>query len=241
MLYKSRVPQINSQHQTKPDKHTNTTHHRPHTTILALVQVIVRHPMHVHPFVLEQAQTKNEWYGIHNKRNMKTQQHILEEECMDKLGWTVVQTARSTDAEMIAALQAGTVVCRPSLSILPGPGSGIRTNTDTHLLTRLASTVCTRLEYLNKADMVDTDRAYLLGAVDRDKRRLHQELVSARASIDHKRKTETQKNSMRDLLAQGADDGDVTYLEELTKQIHILSTDITTLTALVNAVDVQLQ
>ena len=199
-------------------------------------QFMVRHPMYVHLFVLERAHTKNEWCGIDNKRSMKTQQHLLEEECMDKLGWTVTQTARSTDTEMIAALQAGTVVCRPRHCVVP-----VQTSTDAHLMTRLASTIRTRLNYLNTADLTEENRAYLQNAVDRDKRRLRQELASARTSLDCKRKTETQKNGMRDLLQQGADDGDVLYLDNLTKQIHALSTDIATLTKLVDAIDIQLQ
>ena len=155
---------------------------------------------------------------------------------MDKLGWTVTQTARSTDTEMIAALQAGTVVCRPRHCVVP-----VQTSTDAHLMTRLASTIRTRLNYLNTADLTEENRAYLQNAVDRDKRRLRQELASARTSLDCKRKTETQKNGMRDLLQQGADDGDVLYLDNLTKQIHALSTDIATLTKLVDAIDIQLQ
>jgi hypothetical protein len=170
---------------------------------------------------------------------MTTRQHLIEQDCRDKLKWSVEQVARSSDDEMIQALSA----CESSYtaqnrrvspqhnvvptSIMPP----VQTKTcDVHLVERLRESINMKTVCIASDDLMEEDNKFLLASLDRDNKSLKTALDAIMDQIDVQRIQETKKCKIRSLLHHvvnsvgGMDD--VVHLKEVDRQLVVIKENI---------------
>ena len=158
---------------------------------------------------------------------MTTRQHLIEQDCMDKLHWNVERVALSSDDEMIQALAKFESLDTPASSperILPTKPSEI------HLVERLRDVITMKTVCIASNDLLDEDADFLRVSIDRDTQTLKSAMASLMDQVDCQRIQENKKCKIRTLLqtvvnSVGGTD-DAIHLKEVDRQILVIKENI---------------
>ena len=154
---------------------------------------------------------------------MTTRQHLIEQDCMDKLRWTVDRVAAASDEEMIQALTMFDKQTLPPRPDSPRPMTPPAKTCSTHIVERLRESIRMKTSCITSDDLLMEDEDLLRSSIDTDKQTLKNELNVLRDQIDEKRIEETKKNKILNLLQAvvqsvgGVDD--VLHLKEVVVQL----------------------
>jgi len=170
---------------------------------------------------------------------MTTRQHLIEQDCMDKLGWAVDRVANSSDEEMISALFQFDRLSTSVIPIKPCPrtekapivSSPMAVHSgDLSIIARIRDSIRLKTLCLSSDDLLIEDATFLQKSIVRDNQTLTDELNSIRDQLDKKRVTESKKFKIRNLLQKvvhsvgGA--ADMEHLKEVDLQIIVIKEDI---------------
>ena len=182
---------------------------------------------------------KTKKYWLLDIDKMTTRQHLIEQDCMDKLKWSVERVARSSDDEMIQALSlsesSNTTPTRrapPPHTIVPIPTIvPVQTKRcEVHLVERLREAINMKTVCIASDDLLDEDTEFLRASLDRDNKSLKNALAALMNQIDCQRVQETKKCKIRTLLHHvvnsvgGVDD--VAHLKEVDRQLVVIKENI---------------
>jgi hypothetical protein len=169
---------------------------------------------------------------------MTTRQHLIEQDCMDRLHWTVDRVAAASDEEMIQALTM--LDKQPTEPAPPRPQSPVvclKKTPSTHIVDRLRESIRMKMYCLTSDDLLQEDSDLLGTSIESDKQTLQNELNSLRDQIDVKRIEENKKMKIITLLqtvvqsVSGVDD--VLHLKEATSQLAVIKSCIKQLKQLI--------
>lgn len=171
---------------------------------------------------------------------MTTRQHLIEQDCMDILGWGVDRVANSTDNEMLDALSKFKRIppCVPpkipSLQSVQGDNPTVLPTvaykSDNSMIDRLRDSIRLKTLCISSDDLLVEDVTLLQTSIERDNHTLTNELNSIRDQLDKKRLTESKKYKIRNLLQKVVhsvgDASDVAHLKEVDVQLSTIKEDI---------------
>jgi hypothetical protein len=170
---------------------------------------------------------------------MTTRQHLIEQDCMDKLRWSVDRVASASDEEMIQALTTfdKQLPPPPPQSDSPRPMSPPIATGITHIVERLRESIRMKTSCITSDDLLTEDEDLLRSSIDTDKQTLQNELDTLRDQIDEKRIEETKKTKILNLLqtvvqSVGGTD-DVLHLKEVVVQLAAIKAAIKRLKKLI--------
>jgi hypothetical protein len=191
-------------------------------------------------------QHKKDWLSDIDK--MTTRQHLIEQDCMDNLKWSVERVARSSDDEMIQALahfeSSNTAHNRRASThqnVVPIPTMlpVLNKKCELHLVERLRDAINMKTVCIASNDLMDEDTACLRASLDRDNQSLENALSVLMDQMNCQRIQETKKCKIRTLLHHvvnsvgGVDD--VAHLKEVDRQLVEIKENIQGLRKLVGS------
>lgn len=139
---------------------------------------------------------------------MTTRQHLIEQDCMDRLGWSIDKVATSTDTDMIQALSRFEQNKRKEhQENIPNNEvhekkvtTEHRSPCETHIIAKLRDSIQLKSSCLSSTDILDEDKVLLHASISKDKQTLENELNVIRDRLDSKRIIESQKQRVRTIL-----------------------------------------
>jgi hypothetical protein len=165
---------------------------------------------------------------------MTTRQHLIEQDCMDKLRWSVDRVADASDEEMIQAL---TMFDKQSTEPVSARPPCPTKTPSTHIVDRLRESIRMKMYCLDSEDLLPEDADLLGTSIESDKQTLKNELNILRDQIDMKRMEETKKMKILNLLQTVVQSvggvQDVSHLKEVTSQLATIKSSIKQLKQLI--------
>ena len=159
---------------------------------------------------------------------MTTRQHLMEQDCMDQLGWGVHRVANATDEEMLFALKnwrkkssreivvpvvlpkesvVEKQICQEGVSrrdpvVLPRQNMAEKPihQKEVYRVDKLRECIRLKVLCMTSEDLLEDDINLLKVSVRNDNLLLEQELNAIRDQIDVKRTEESKKVRVRDLM-----------------------------------------
>lgn len=173
---------------------------------------------------------------------MSTKQHLIEQECMDKLGWDISQVAQASDKEMIIALQnfkkpkpintnnITPPVEKPfefSESII----SHEKQDIGRHHIQLLKQQIDKKLKFIHSNDGSDDDIALFRTSIEKDKTVLGTITQSIQQDIMLKEELIRKKRSTKELLESFRVDGTLNNDDEqhillIQGQLHTIQSEL---------------
>jgi hypothetical protein len=185
---------------------------------------------------------------------MTTRQHLIEQDCMDRLGWSIEHVAGASDTEMLNALTLFESEPRVLFDAVPVPAPlplisrevslpppvpppVSRSGDEGHLVVRLRESIRLKTVCITSNELLTEDIALLKRSIVKDNESLQEECEVVRDQLDRKQTEETKKHKIRSLLQKVVDSvggvDDSAHLSEVVAQLLVLRQEIQNLKQIV--------
>lgn len=175
---------------------------------------------------------------------MSTRQHLIEQECMDKLGWDISKVASATDKEMVTALQnfkrpkpvekietKPITFQQPVKNIYKPISYNENQEVGRHNIQRLRQQIEKKLKFIQSNDGPDDDIALLRTSIEKDKTSLENMIQSVQRDITTKEELIRKKRNTKELLESFRIDGTLNNDDEkhillVTGQLQTIQSEL---------------
>ena len=163
---------------------------------------------------------------------MTTRQHLIEQDCMDKLGWDINRVAVTSEDEMVRAL------CdyEKSNTFVHDTPKKLPTNSDTHMTSdidmvrTIRNHIRQKTDFLSSGQCMPDDAEILKSSIVEDQENIENMVTRLKSQLDSKLTEQNKRlklyTLLRKLSINKTSKQDVKHMKSLEKVLDVLSGDI---------------